>query len=78
MGPNPAKPQPTSSEAALWAKLKEHEAALAALQTLSGGGTSQVAVVDVLPAAGRLGRSAVLSTDGKLYIDDGTTWNAQT
>jgi hypothetical protein len=45
---------------------------------LQGGTTQQFPVVTVLPTAGRQGRAVVLSSDSKLYIDNGSTWVAQT
>ena len=44
----------------------------------SGGSTGQLPIVDTLPAAGRLGRAVVFAGDQKLYVDNGTTWVAQT
>lgn len=45
---------------------------------LQGGAVQQFPVVDALPTPGRKGRAVVLSSDSKLYVDNGTSWIAQT
>jgi len=39
-----------------------------------GSGLRPIEIVNALPAAGTLGRTVFLTTDGKLYKDDGAAW----
>lgn len=78
MPANPAQPQPVTFDGRLAQRVADLERQVSALSKLVGGGASQFPVVDVLPPAGRIGRGLVLSTDQKLYVDNGTSWVAQT
>jgi hypothetical protein len=76
---DPRHPPGSTIEARLLFRVADLERQLRTLSSyFSGGSTGQFPILDAPPAAGRLGRAFVLSTDGKLYVDNGTTWIPQT
>jgi antitoxin (DNA-binding transcriptional repressor) of toxin-antitoxin stability system len=74
----PGAPVPITQEGRVAARLAAIERRMRQIASQSSGGSSQnpAPLVDVLPAAGRLGRQVILSTTGKLYRDNGVAWVA--
>lgn len=78
---DPGIPPPAGKDANIAARLAQLERELRNLKTfLNGGAGSQFPVVSTLAGlpAGRKGRGVFNSSDGKLYVDNGTAWVAQT
>jgi hypothetical protein len=76
---DPAVPGATSPEGRLMERLAALEKKVRNMEQYhSGGTTQQFPLVTVLPTAGRKGRAVVLSSNSKLYIDNGVAWIAQT
>lgn len=76
---DPFPPPQLDPDARLLARIGELERQLRTIQQfLQGGSVGQIPVVSALPSGQRAGRLVGLSTNGKLYYDNGTSWVAQT
>lgn len=76
---DPYRPPQLDPHARLLDRIAELERQMRSLLAfLQGGCVSQIPVVDALPSAGREGRLLGLSTNGKVYYDNGSSWVAQT
>lgn len=78
---DPTLPPPQNTDARLAERLAKLEREMRTLKTfLNGGAASQVPVVSSFASlpAGRKGRVAFNSSDGKLYVDNGSSWVPQT
>ncbi len=74
---DPAIPPPVHPDARLHERIAALERIVRTLSAyLNGGSVQQAPVVSALPAAGRQGRLVILSTDSKLYRDNGSSWVA--
>ncbi len=75
----PQRPPAGSFEQRVAERLAAIDRTLRAIEAqVSGGTVAQFPVVTALLPAGRKGRAVVLAGDGKLYVDNGVAWIAQT